>query len=156
MNDKYHRISPNVRRVTLYNDAITESADKWRLNRYRNLYLVFRTSSFIVKRRSFVLYNTLRQAQQFDSSELYKMDAIPNNALVNYSRNITKMERYRWVFEVSGLLHTAEYCVSVWQITLSNKQLLAFSSSLIAIAKNGQSNVPLGEPKYVMNESLNS
>ena len=58
------------------------------------------------------------------------MDAIPNNALVNYSRNITKMERYRWVFEVSGKLHTAGYCVSVWQITLSNKQLLAFSSSL--------------------------
>ena len=55
------------------------------------------------------------------------------------------MERYRWVFEVSGKLHTAGYCVSVWQITLSNKQLLAFSSSLIAIAKNGQSNVPLGE-----------
>ena len=42
-----------------------------------------------------MLYNTLRQTQQFDSSELYKMDAIPNNALVNYSRNITKMERYR-------------------------------------------------------------
>ena len=70
------------------------------------------------------------------------MDAIPNNALVNYSRNITKMERYRWVFEVSGLLHTAGYCVSFRQITLSNKQLLAFSSSLIAIAKNGQSTYP--------------
>lgn len=84
------------------------------------------------------------------------MDAIPNNALINYSRNITKMERYRWVFEVSGLLHTAGYCVSVWQITLSNKQILVFSSSLIAIAKNGQSNVPLGEPRYVMDESLNS
>ena len=155
MNDKYHRISPNVRRVTLYNDAITESADKWRLNLYRNLYLVLRTSSFIVKRRSFELYNTLRPAQQFGIVQNGR-DHIPNNALVNYSRNITKMERYRWVFEVNGKLHTAGYCVSVWQITLSNKQLLAFSSSLIAIAKNGQSNVPLGEPRYVMNDSLNS
>ena len=65
MNDKYQRISPKVRRVTLYNDAITEFANEWRLNMYRNLYLVLRTSSFIVKRRSFELYNTLRPAQQF-------------------------------------------------------------------------------------------
>lgn len=42
------------------------------------------------------------------------MDAISYNALLNYSRKIvTKMERFRWVFEVSGVLHTAGYCAFV-------------------------------------------